>query len=351
MLTVFGRNYSVDVDYSQASARYFTRPTATSFTQWSTPNANNHWPQFVGKIGIGPNHKNFCSFWTKSNLLPGATILNQSGYFMTFSQGYGDNANDFFAISYGDLNQIVVTYRQNGIANQIEQKYQLYSAANASITGLATRGSEWCVGGSQTSNSNDFVHLAVGLEIPTYSGFGPGANMVTGTMGLYWNGQLLTQTSNSTQGNSSNNGQGAATYAVINGDISQSNIALQQTAEGVFEGGPAVAQNNSGSNIDELMCLSDSMETYEAYTQFYGISGNTSAQFSALATQLYGGGSPFDNSAARGEVAGSGTYSVGSATYRFETNFNNDGPTGTSGASPGGDMSIYNAPTIVVPHA
>ena len=101
------------------------------------------------------------------------------------------------------------------------------------------------------------------------------------------------------------------------------------------------------------MCLSDSMETYEAYTQFYGISGNTSAQFSALATQLYGGGSPFDNSAAKDEVAGAAGATVGAYNYRFESDFKNFGSSGTVGASPAGDMTLYGTgnPTIVSEHA
>ena len=359
MLTAFGRNYSVDVDYSQASARYFTRPVSGiggSFTQWSTPNAANHWPRFIGGVGVAtPAYRNFCSFWTKSNLQPGTVLSAVEGYFMSFSQGYGDSSNDFFGITYGGLNQIIVTYRLNGVANQIQHKYQLYSAANASITGLVARNSEWVVGGSQNSNSNDFVHLAVGLEIPTFPGIpGNGPPMSTGVLNLYWNGVLLTPTSVQTAGIAGTT-SGNATFAVINGDIGQSSTVTQQTALGVFQGGASVPPNATGPNIDELLCLSKDSDTYEAYLQYYGISGTATFEFQSLATQLYGGGSPFDNSAAKDEVAGAAGATVGAYNYRFESDFNNFGSSGTVGASPAGDMTLYGTgslvPTIVVPHA
>ena len=363
MITAFSRNYSAGgggCTYSTESARYFNRPTtpATTRTQFSTPNGGNHWPQFLPFIGPGaasPIYKNFCSFWAKSNLAQGTSISNHTGYFMTFSQGYGDSNQDWFGISYGNLNQIVVTYRNNSAINQIQNTYQLYQGgSNATITGLATRGSRWEVGGPQTSNANDFVHLAVGLSIPPYSGIGTGPAMSTGQINLYWNGQLLTATSTQTTGNMTNSSSNS-TYAVIGGDIGQTTFVgtTFETADGVFKAQAPVPENESGMNIDELTCLSDKSETFEAFTQFYGISGNTNAQFQAIATEFYGTGCPPDLSASKDEFGPSGGATIGAYTYRFgepNSDFNNNGTPGTPGATPSGDMSLHtpsSPPTIV----
>ena len=271
MINVYNSNFRpVGCNFSTQSALF------DGINDYAAGSSNSHWPL----ITTGNTANRFvASMWLKSGFstsVAGAKFImgqNLGGL------GSGDSSNQFFRIAYWmenssgvDFNRLIVTYRGSTTSNMIEKQYELHG--NTAITGSTSATDKWLTGnttqttGNIITNSNDFVHLCVVMDLPPVGiPYGSAGEIYT-----YWNGQLL--------GN-----------AVINtkSGVGTNSVSL---VYGVLGTNAANLQGYWNGNIDELQTLENNLTS--SYSEFTSAFNLTTPQ--DIATFFWNDGCPVDTS-------------------------------------------------------
>lgn len=190
MINVYNRNYRpVTCNYSTQSAQF------DGINDYAAGNTNIHWPMYTTG---GSANRVVASMWLKSGFTSSAPGLKFIMGQNSGGLGSGDSNNQFFRIAYWmenssgtNFNRLIVTYRGSTTSNMIEKQYGLHD--NTAITGSTSPTDKWLAGnttetgGNIITNSNDFVHLCVVMDLPPVGvPYGTAGEIYT-----YWNGQLL----------------------------------------------------------------------------------------------------------------------------------------------------------------
>ena len=180
------------------------------------------------------------------------------------------------------------------LSNQLEKIYGLDGTLNSIATGSTSSSDYWASDNTNiTVNDRGFVHICAILTLPAYSS-NPSLNesFSAGSLNTYWNGQLLQNFTNNTQGVAQSDTN--SVYGLLGANISN--------LSGLFPG-----------KIDEMQALSDSFSQTSAFKTAYSLTTDQD-----IATFLWNNGCPIDTS------GHSNASSWNYYNYRFENNWNSE---------------------------
>ena len=297
-LSVFGRDYRGVQCNTSAWAALFDGSNDAA-----TTNTDIHFPG-IRSVG-GAQNTCVISMWVKFDwTLSG---VGNGGRFIISQNASGinnGNTDQFFRIAYtakngggNPVNNLIVTYRGDGTSNQIEKIYGLDGTLNSIATGSTSSSDYWASDNTNIEvNDRGFVHICTVLTLPSYSGT-PSLNesFSAGSLNTYWNGQLLQNFTNNTQGVAQNDTN--SLYGLLGANIS--NLG------GLFPG-----------KIDEMQILSDAFSQTSAFKTAYSLTTDQD-----IATLLYNDGCPLDTTGHAN--ASSWNY----YNYKFENNWNSENTT------------------------
>lgn len=271
MINVYNSNFRpIGCNFSAESALF------DGINDYAAGSGNTHWPL----ITTGSNaNRVVVSMWIKSGFSTSSAGLKFMMGQNAGGLGSGDSSNQFFRIAYWmenssgvDYNRLVVTYRGNTTTHMIEKQYALHG--NTAITGSTSVTDKWLTGnttqttGNIITNSNDFVHLCVVMDLPPIGiPYGSAGEIYT-----YWNGQLLGNPVINTK-------QGVGTTSV-------------NSVYGILGTNAANLQGYWNGNIDELQTL-ENIQT-SSYSEFTSAFNLTTPQ--DIATFFWNDGCPVDTS-------------------------------------------------------
>lgn len=180
-LSTYGRNFYGSVSNCVSNAYSGLFDGINDYATYS-----NGGPLIIPSVG--GSTQALISMWVEID----KTTSGTGQFFWTQGVG-GNNTNDFWRVAYQGnasngtpLNRLIVEWRANGTANNIQKQFGLHD--NTAITGSTSSTNQWLANNPNiTRNANGFVHITAIFDMPQ-----TGQAMSNGNLDVYWNGQLLT---------------------------------------------------------------------------------------------------------------------------------------------------------------